>query len=330
VAPVVAPGSTPAVNLRTHAISQPIAEPIGTITNIMDLGLLRTFLAVYRAGTLSAAAPRLGLSQPAVTSQLQALESRLGRQLFHRRPRGVVPTAAADELARGIAEHLDALESVGVDADTDDPFARSVHLGGPAEFLTEMVIPALAGLVRRGLRLRITTGLAEALLAELTAGRLDLVVSTIRPRSRAVHWTPLTDEEFVLVGTADWARRLTAAIEPSAALRQAPLVAYAEDLPLIRRYWRSAFGRPPTGSAAVVVPDLRAVLAATVAGAGISVLPRYLCRAHLAAGTLVALFEPELPPINTLYLATRAGPETSPAVVAIRDELQRYSAIDGR
>jgi DNA-binding transcriptional LysR family regulator len=291
----------------------------------MDLGLLRTFLAVYRAGTLSAAAPQLGLSQPAVTAQLRALESGLGRQLFHRRARGVVPTAAADELARRIAEHLDALESVSPRVDPDDPFARSVHLGGPAEFLTEMVIPALAGLLRQGLRLRIATGLAEALLAELTAGRLDLVVSTIRPRNRAVHWTPLTDEEFVLVGTADWAARLAAAPEPNVAFRQAPLVAYAEDLPLIRRYWRSVFGRPPAGSAAVVAPDLRAVLAATVAGAGISVLPRYLCRNQLAAGALVTLFEPELAPINTLYLATRTGPEPPAAVAAIRDELQRHA-----
>jgi DNA-binding transcriptional LysR family regulator len=96
-------------------------------------------------------------------------------------------------------------------------------------------------------------------------------------------------------------------------------------LPLIRRYWHSVFGRPLHGSAAVVAPDLRAVLAATVAGAGISVLPRYLCRNHLAAGMLVTLFEPELAPINTLYLATRADPEPSAAVIAIRDELQRHA-----
>jgi DNA-binding transcriptional LysR family regulator len=67
------------------------------------------------------------------------------------------------------------------------------------------------------------------------------------------------------------------------------------------------------------------VLAATVAGAGISVLPRYLCRNQLAAGALVTLFEPELAPINTLYLATRTGPEPPAAVAAIRDELQRHA-----
>jgi DNA-binding transcriptional LysR family regulator len=267
----------------------------------MDLGLLRTFLAVYRAGSLSAAAPRLGLSQPAVTAQLRALETSLGRQLFRRGPRGVLPTGAADELVREVAEHLDALESVGV----AEP---SVRLGAPAEFLAEQVLPLLAPLVRAGLRLRITLSTAEPLLADLVAGRLDVVVSTIRPRNRAVQWAPLVDEEFVLVAA------------PGVGA-DAPLVSYAEDLPVIRRYWRSVYGRLPAGTAAVVVPDLRAVLAATVAGAGISVLPGYLCGPHLADGTLVALHEPETAPINTFYLATRAGGEPSPPVARIAEVL---------
>jgi len=41
--------------------------------------LLRTFLAVYRAGTLTAAARTLGLSQPSVTGQLRALEAAWAR-----------------------------------------------------------------------------------------------------------------------------------------------------------------------------------------------------------------------------------------------------------
>ncbi len=81
------------------------------------------------------------------------------------------------------------------------------------------------------------------------------------------------------------------------------------------------FGTRPPGPAAVVVADLRAVLAATVAGAGVTVLPRYLCAADLASGALVAVHEPEVPPINTLFLATRAGVEDEPGVAAVRRQL---------
>ncbi|MCR6489402.1 LysR family transcriptional regulator [Amycolatopsis sp. OK19-0408] len=269
--------------------------------------MLRTFLAVYRAGSLTGAAPSLGLSQPTVTAQVRTLEDELGRQLFVRGARGVTPTPAADELAARIAPHIDALSSVTVG---DDPFASPVHLAGPAELTTLRVLPALAGLVASGLRLRVTFGLADDLLAGLAQRRFDLVVSTIRPRGRGFAATPLTDEEFVLVGP----RGFTG--DP----RTAPLVAYAEDLPIIRRYWRSVLGvRPPAGPA-VVVPDLRGVLACVLAGFGVSVLPRYLCAAELASGSLVALLEPEEPPINTLFVVTRTEPcRAGPA--AVRDAL---------
>lgn len=289
----------------------------------MDLGLLHTFLAVYRAGSLTRAAPRLGLSQPAVTARIRALEAQLGQQLFERLPRGVRPTSVADELAARIGPHLDALASVAAPDPAPNPLDRTVHLAGPAELTCARALPAQADLVPRGLRLRITLGLADDLLAGLAAGRFDLVLATVRPRLRGVVATPLADEEFVLVGAPAWAERLRRGLadDPAAALREAPLVSYAEDLPIVRRYWRVVFGSRPGRQAAVVVPDLRGVLAAVVAGVGVSVLPRYLCAAELAAGSVVALLRPELPPINTLFLAARAGTEELPHLRAVRDAL---------
>ncbi len=57
----------------------------------MDLALLRTFVTVHRAGSFTRAAALLGLSQPAVTSQIRTLERQLGRPLFLRQARGVTP-----------------------------------------------------------------------------------------------------------------------------------------------------------------------------------------------------------------------------------------------
>lgn len=291
----------------------------------MDLGLLRTFLAVYRAGSLTAAAPVLGLSQPTITTQLRGLEHALDKNLFERLPRGVAPTSVAEDLARRIAPHLDALAVIGEGGlDTRDPFRTPVHLAGPAELMTSRVLPTLADLVRQGLRLRISLGLSDELLGGLATGGYDLVIATIRPRGKAIAATALTDEEFVLVAAPEWADRLDTGLlrtEPLAALRDVPLISYAEDLPVIRRYWRTAFAARPKGSAAVVVPDLRGVLAATVAGCGVTVLPRYLCAAELAGGRLVALLEPEIPPINTLYLAVRSGTADLPHIAAVHGRL---------
>ncbi|GAA2105076.1 LysR family transcriptional regulator [Streptomyces albiaxialis] len=308
-----------------------------------DLNLLRTFLAVYRSGSFTAASHLLGLSQPTVTTQIRALERQLGRELFERLPRGVSPVPFADELAARVVAPLDALAAVA-GGGTGDPQADEtprpdpVHLAGPAELLCARALPALAPLVEDGVRLRVGTGLTDALLEEMRAGgRHDLVIATTRPRGRTLSAVPLMDEEFVLVAAPSWAERLNAdagadagagagagaatADELPAALHSVPLITYAEDLPIARRYWRHVFGKHLSCQAAVTVPDLRGVLSALTAGAGFSVLPRYLCLDELASGALVALREPEDPPINTAYLVQRPGSAANPHVARVRDRL---------
>ncbi|MEV7773437.1 LysR family transcriptional regulator [Kitasatospora sp. NPDC086791] len=288
----------------------------------LDLNHLRTFLAVHRAGSFTAAAHLLGLSQSTVTAQIRALEQRLGRELFERRARGVSPLPYADDLAARLAVPLDQLAGV---ADGRGGVPEPVHLAGPAEFLGTVLLTKLAPLVAEGVRLRITSGLTDPLLAELRAGRHDLVVATRRPRGRTLLAEPLADEEFVLVAAPVWADRLArrdpAGQELPEALAELPLLSYAEDLPIARRYWRHVFDRRLDDRAALTVPDLRAVLAAVTAGAGWSVLPGYLCRAELASGALRLLHEPADPPINTAYLVRRPAGSANPHVSLVRERL---------
>ncbi|MFF2995979.1 LysR family transcriptional regulator [Streptomyces sp. NPDC057950] len=289
----------------------------------LDIGLLRTFLAVHRARSLTTAARILGISQPTATAQVRALEQQLGRQLFERLPRGVAPTTVADELAGQIAGPLDALAEVADRGRTGlEAPSEPVHLGGPAEMVSALALPALAPLADRGVLLRVTLGLAEDLLDGLHTGRFDLVLSAVRPRGRSLASVPLMDEEFVLVTSAVWARRIgPVACDDPGPLHNVPLVAYAEDLPILRRYWRHVFRTRLTARPAFVVPDLRGVLAAVTAGAGITVLPRYLCETELASGALVPLLTPDDPPINTGFLVERTGAPSRAPVTAVREQL---------
>ncbi|MFD7901882.1 LysR family transcriptional regulator [Kitasatospora sp. NPDC059722] len=284
----------------------------------LDLNQLRTFLAVHRAGSFTAAAHRLGLSQSTVTAQIRALEQRLGRELFERGARGVAALPYADDLAARLADPLDRLADATGERAGGTP--EPVHLAGPAEYLGTVLLPALAPLVAGGVQLRVTTGLTDPLLAELRAGRHDLVVATRRPRGRTLHAEPLADEEFVLVAAPAWAQRLDGRELP-AALADVPLLSYAADLPIARRYWRHVFGERLHARAALTAPDLRAVVNATAAGAGWSVLPSYLCRAELASGALRLLHRPEDPPINTAYLVQRPAASANPHVALVRERL---------
>ncbi|WP_413798197.1 LysR family transcriptional regulator [Streptomyces iranensis] len=293
-----------------------------------NLDLLLTFLEIYRTGSLSAAAQRLGVTQPAVTGQLARLEQQIGEPLFVRSPKGVSPTQRAAALASRVGLHVDELRGALDSTDAPPALRGTVRVGGAAEVMSLRVLPALSPLTRRGLCVHATLGLADDLLSLLVSGRLDLVVSAVRPTRAALLAVPLIDEVFVLVAppavahTVDPERLKT---DPVEALAHIPMVGYAEELPIVRRYWRTEFGRRPPNPVAMIVSDLRAVLAAVAAGAGISVLPRYIADPALAAGEVVQLHRPEIAPLNTLYLATRRGAPANPALTVLRDHLQRVA-----
>ncbi|OON79237.1 LysR family transcriptional regulator [Streptomyces tsukubensis] len=298
----------------------------------MDLALLRTFVTVHRAGSFTRAAALLGLSQPAVTSQIRTLEGQLGRPLFLRGARGVTPTPIGDELAHKAAPHLDALVEITESGLDDDVPARTLHLAGPPEFTAERALPALTALTgedRRGFGLRASFGTAEETLEGLAAGHHDLAITTARPRGALLTATALCDEEHVLVASPHWAesigeerlRRLGAA-----ALENLPVVEVHESLPLVARYWAAVFDTRPVASGTVIVPDLRAALACAVAGAGLSVLPRYLCAPALGRRDVVTLLDPPVPPLRTYFLAVRTGTLAMPHIARAHQWLLRAAS----
>lgn len=289
-----------------------------------SLDHLRTFVTVVRVGSLTAAARSLGIGQATVSAHVLALEANAGHPLLVRERSGVRATARGAELAREAARHVDALEGLVEPIARPDGARRAVHLGGPVEALSTFVVPAVGGIVERlGVSLHVHFGLADNLLDRLRTGELDVVVSAVRPRVRGVEATAFLDEEFVLVGAPRWAGAIEATpggagpVDAPRLLASVPLIAYAEDLPIVRRYWRTVFGRRPDDvDVAVVMPDLRAVLDVVRSGAGMSVLPAYLAEPALRSGDLVVLHEPEVAPLNTVFLATRSGTVQRDATIA--------------
>ncbi|WP_406382658.1 LysR family transcriptional regulator [Streptomyces sp. NBC_01618] len=296
----------------------------------MDLALLRTFVTVHRAGSFTRAAALLGLSQPAVTSQIRTLERQLGRPLFLRRARGVTPTTIGDELAHRAAPHLDALIEIAETELDEESGVRTLHLAGPPEFTSARALPALTPLIAQGLALRSSffTDAVET-LEGLAAGHHDLAIATARPRGELLTATPLCDEEHVLIAAPRWAGRLgpgTLRHKGPVVLDQLPVVEVHESLPLVSRYWAAVFDSRPAAAGTVIAPDLRAVLECTTAGAGLAVLPRYLCEGALERGEVVALLDPPVPPLRTYFLAVRTGTLALPHIARAHEWLLRAAA----
>jgi DNA-binding transcriptional LysR family regulator len=284
------------------------------VSTAQELVALRSFLAVYRAGGVARAAEQLGLSQPAVSHHLRAVETFTGRPLFARAGRGIAPTEAGHVLAAEIAPHMDGLDLVIDGRRTLD--AGPVFLGAPASQFDQHIAAALGPLADEGICLRHRIGLSDDLVAALLDDRLDIAVVTKiegapRQRLHLRHWF---DEEFVLVGrpgqdpfrVEDLARRR--------------FVGYAEEMPMFRRYFRSCWDIPAP-AAAVTVPDMTSILTYVANTTLLSVVPLHLARRPLDAGLLTVLHRPPSPVLNPIYLATRRSRQNRPHLKTVFDAL---------
>ncbi|MCW2920292.1 MAG: LysR family transcriptional regulator [Thermoleophilia bacterium] len=276
-----------------------------------DIHLLRTFLTVYRAGTFTRAAHELHLTQPAVSVQIRSLETQIGKPLFRREPRGVVPTAAGRELAQAVAPHVDALEgALDGSGEAAPAIGDTVHIGGPEEFLGVRVFPELAPMMEDGLRVRMFFGVDAPVLERLVDGELDIAVLTVDTRRQGIETQPLCFEYLDLVGTPAWRERLGDIPEgPAGAdvLADVPLAAHDEELPLIRIYWQTVFRSSPHAHAMLVANSLRSSLQFAMRGVGVTVLPSHTTAEAVERGELVRLMTPTTPTRSRLYLAWRAG-----------------------
>src|SRR5262245_65986930 len=111
----------------------------------MDTRQLQAFCAVVERESFSQAAARLGVTQPAVSQQIRALEKRVGKQLLDRSGRRVVPTEAGLRLYRG-AQRLLALEEELLDevtSEEDGALAGRLEIGastGPGATVVTLLL----------------------------------------------------------------------------------------------------------------------------------------------------------------------------------------------
>ncbi|SDN03268.1 LysR family transcriptional regulator [Ensifer sp. YR511] len=287
-----------------------------------QLVYLRTFLDAYRSGSLTRAATRLGITQPAASAHIQSLENTFGKALFTRQARGVAPTAAADDLARAIAPHLDALE-----ASFDTLRLRSgsvqgtVHIAGPAEFLSVRLVPMILPLQVHGLKFRLQTGNRNRIRTLLDDGAVDLAITTSKPDNATHGHVEIGRERLLLVAAPEIARQMKGRSLTAAFLRELPCLAYDEHLPLVREFIEAVFNETPLYQAAVTAPDLRLLANGVATGAGWSVLPDYIAADYIATGRMAELPTIRPGPENLLYLVWNKGALRQPRVAYVRDHI---------
>jgi DNA-binding transcriptional LysR family regulator len=125
-----------------------------------DLNLLRVFLALMQERSVTRAAERLGITQPALSNSLNRLRDILHDPLFIRERYGMQPTAKAEQLAPVIMEAIAQLDSLVLGQQAFDPMQSNMLVTlAPNSYVEYVLIPAVVArlqVLAPGIKLRIT------------------------------------------------------------------------------------------------------------------------------------------------------------------------------
>jgi LysR family transcriptional regulator, transcriptional activator of the cysJI operon len=169
----------------------------------MDTRQLATFCEVVERRTFSLAAERLGVTQPAVSLQVRALEKRLGKQLLDRSGRRVEPTEAGMRLYHG-AHRLLALEEqlvAEVTGADEGELEGTLEIGastGPGGTVVTILLCEFQE-VHPNVRVALSVFDTRRVIELVADRQLELGVVGAAPRHRNVQFEPLFRDEVVLV-----------------------------------------------------------------------------------------------------------------------------------
>ncbi|MCO1654097.1 LysR family transcriptional regulator [Pseudonocardia humida] len=157
---------------------------------VLDVRRLRVLVEIDRCGSFSAAATALGMSQPAASQHVAALEHAVGLALVERGSRPVALTEAGHALvrhARGVLLRIDAAEQEL--AEMAGRRSARLRLGGFPTALSTLVPHVLAeyGRLRPDVTLSVVGDHMQRLLPRLHAGELDLALIYDDPTAPATH-----------------------------------------------------------------------------------------------------------------------------------------------
>jgi DNA-binding transcriptional LysR family regulator len=257
----------------------------------MDTRQLAAFCAVVERKSFSQAAERLGVTQPAVSLQVRALEKRLDTQLLDRSGRRVEPTEAGWRLYRG-AQRMLQLEEQLLDqlaAEGDGAISGELSIGastGPAA----IVVPLLLGEFQRAnpvVRVALQVHDTQTVVQLVADRELELGIVGAARRHRAVQFEPFMRDEVILAcpPTHRFAGQ-TIALDD---LRGEPLIVMQEGAGVrlvVEDELRRLGTRLRDLDVRLELGLQESVRSAVQAGYGISFISRAAIERELAAGTL--------------------------------------------
>jgi LysR family transcriptional activator of mexEF-oprN operon len=198
----------------------------------LDLNLLRVFAVVAETGSVTVAASRLYLTQPAVSAAVRRLTAVVGAPLFARSGRGLVLTSRGQRLRDGLEPHLQKIIDAALDPPTFDPRTseRTFRLGLTDSAELWLLPRLLRALEKDAPEMSVVSLPVQfRTVAAALAGGLDAAVTVADELSANIRREPLFADGFTCLYDARHAR-LGTLTEKEYFARPHVIVSYNGDL----------------------------------------------------------------------------------------------------
>jgi LysR family transcriptional regulator for metE and metH len=253
----------------------------------LEIRDFRLVVAITELGTLTRAGHQLNLTQSALSHQLADLERRLGAALFERSGRRMIPNRLGARLASHGKELLQRLGDVERDI-FDTAARREAVLRIATECYTcyHWLPPVLHEFraLHPTVDVEVVPSATSRPLAALVAGRLDLsIVSTIS-RDRRISFTPLFEDELLLIFPEGHRFSGRASVDPAELRRERVLLYSKPDESTVYRRVLGPAGVSPRQVTPIQLTE--AMIELVKSSMGVAILARWAIQRELEAGTL--------------------------------------------
>ncbi len=293
----------------------------------MDLRILRYFLAVAEEGNITRASERLHVSQPALSTQLAALEDELGQKLFERGARGIELTEKGIALKRRADDLVDLAERIEAEIKSGDSneLSGTISIGAGETPAFRFVARAAKELRRANPRLNfsVSSGNGEDILAHLLEGTLDLGVLVGPGRYEGFDYLTLPYTHHWGLAVEKYSPLAAKKRISPKDVRGIPLICSRQGM--VKEFLAGWFGCPFGKLDVVATYNLIYNAAALVeAGLGVAICIDGMIPQEFADRVVFRPFAPAL--ISDVYLAWRKNATLSFAANALVDAVRRMSA----
>jgi LysR family nitrogen assimilation transcriptional regulator len=185
----------------------------------MEFRQIHYFISLFEEGSVTRAAHRLNIVQPALSMQIAKLEEQIGQQLFERTKQGMVPTAAAQQMYRLFLPIMRDFSNAHAQLLSNDGAIRGQVNIGLIASITEGVLAETLGLFSEkypDVGVKVADGYTNTLIDWVAGGQLDAAIVNKPRRPLALDVEHIMDEEMVFITSA----ANVATVPPRLTLRQ--------------------------------------------------------------------------------------------------------------